>query len=154
MDTTVRLRGLFEAWKLEHNKSYQAHEEEEARFAYFCEHVRQSEAAARDVMYHPNLDAQGLPSKFNAFADRSPEEWSRRFPRGGVAGSLKSLASPQSLEYERRLQNVPPPPASKDWRGRAVTDVEDQGECGSCWSFTTQAAVEGAWGALKHGALS
>lgn len=55
---------------------------------------------------------------------------------------------------------VHPPPASTEdlppyvnWRLKnAVTQVKDQGTCGSCWTFGTTGSLEGAW-SIKYGQL-
>lgn len=51
------------------------------------------------------------------------------------------------------LQNLTVLPVSVDWTTQgAVTGVKDQGNCGSCWSFSASGALEGAY-KIKYGTL-
>jgi len=81
----------------------------------------------------------------NAFGDFSSEEFRRVF--NGYKASAERTGQAASFPADLTL------PASVDWRTKGVvTPVKNQGQCGSCWSFSTTGSTEGAH-AIKTGHL-
>ena len=111
------------------------------------EHLRERFEIFRDNMDYANKinSAQSnYTLGITSFADLKNEE----FKRSGflhtplTRGACSAFKSSDSNS-----------PDTMDWRdNNAVTPVKDQGQCGSCWSFSATGAMEGAW-AIANGDL-
>lgn len=123
-------------------KVYNTIEEFNSRFDIFRSNLR-------SVFTH-NLDTtKNFTMGINQFSDLTTEEFKARFT---LRGKLDRVEGKSYCSAFKPSSNAKAPD-SLDWRSlNAVTSVKDQGQCGSCWSFSSAGAMEGAW-ALKSGNL-
>ena len=117
-------------------KKYENVEELESRFTVFRENFR-------NIVVHNADRSQNFTMGVNQFTDLTPEEFKAQMIRG-----LKApVGSFGCGSYSNSASGAP---ASIDWRTKgAVTTVKDQGQCGSCWTFSSTGAMEGAWAIAK-----
>ncbi|WCJ32698.1 Cysteine proteinases superfamily protein [Euphorbia peplus] len=118
-----------EQWMAQYRRVYKDSNEKEMRFNIFKQNNQFIESFNK---------AEGKSYKLgiNQFADLTNEEFTSRNRFKGHMCSEK--VGPF------RYGNISAFPTSMDWRKKgAVTPIKDQGQCGSCWAFSTVAAVEG-----------
>lgn len=134
----------FKRFMLDHAKAYPSLEEKQRRYRIF-------KANLTHINLH-NEQGHSYELGMNKFGDWTKEEFSRMVK--GFTPNPKSLQHSR-LGVDRRLSEAAASalPSSVDWRTKGcVTAPKDQGQCGSCWAFSTTGAVEGAW-CVKKGKL-
>jgi len=132
---------------------------EEAQFAQFTTqygkvYSGQAERNERLAIFKTNLrkieqqNKQNPEATFgiNKFADLSAEEFKATYL--GVKGAVRNPEHPVAVVSKEAVAAMP---TSFDWVPKgAVTPVKNQGQCGSCWSFSAAQNIEGQWFLSNH----
>ena len=118
-------------------KSYGTVAEFEFRSAVFQDKLAYIEEHNRSGLHTHTLGV-------NEFTDRTDAEMKKML---GYRPEMKTSRNEVLLDESNLADSV-------DWRSKgAVTPVKNQGQCGSCWAFSTTGAVEGA-DFIKTGTLN
>ncbi|XP_033110851.1 cathepsin L-like [Anneissia japonica] len=132
----------FKKWLQKYNKDY-ATEPDLVRYRYkiFADNMKTIEE------YQKNEQGTAVygPTKF---ADLTTDEFKKYL---GLSGPMKPSGKPMK---QATIPNIQEPDAF-DWRDHnAVSEVKDQGMCGSCWAFSTTGNIEGQWAIKKNKLIS
>lgn len=116
-------------WKQDQNRSYGTNTEESYRLGCFTRNY------ARVNAHNSGNNTSTL--KLNKFADMESQEFAAMY-----TGAKRSSGMRSQRVVKQNLTGVP---VSYDARDHGlVSNVKDQGQCGSCWAFSAVGAVEGA----------
>ncbi|XP_046739827.1 digestive cysteine proteinase 1 [Diprion similis] len=121
-----------------HKKHYTTELEQKRRKEVFRQNLR--------YIHSKNRANLGYQLQVNHLADRTDLEMK------ALRGKQYTKVSDNGgLPFPYNVDEVQDIPQSMDWRlYGAVTPVKDQSVCGSCWSFGTTGAVEGAYYVKYH----
>ena len=135
----VSAQNEFADWMRFNDKSYKTMYEQKYRSKVFAENLRRIE--------EHNRQEHSWKMGANKFADMTATEFRAKY----ITGGYKPRAHKHADSFFQPMSfNLP---ASVDWSTKgAVTPVKDQGQCGSCWAFSTTGSVEGAY-FIKNGTL-
>ncbi|XP_062090604.1 cysteine proteinase mucunain-like [Humulus lupulus] len=132
--TEKEMRAMYESWLVHHGKAYNALGEKEKRFEIFKDNLR--------FVDEHNKESRTYKVGLNKFADLTNDEYRATYLGTKMDRKGKLSESRKSDRYAFRVGDSLPD--FVDWRAKgAVAPVKDQGQCGSCWAFSTIAAVEG-----------
>jgi C1A family cysteine protease len=130
-------RVAFTSFMREHGKVY-SHDEFSGRYKTFKNNL--------DIInYYNSKPNASFKLAMNKFGDLTKEEFKSIYTGLKVANKVRNEVTLSTVGL----------PSTVDWRKQnAVTPIKNQGQCGSCWSFSTTGSLEGLNAIHNHNLLS
>jgi len=123
------LQVQFTAWMRDQGKVYSTDE-----FQYRWQTWKTN---AHFIAGHNAQENKTYTVAMNKFGDLNVQEFNKLYKGFAVTRMVPNVGGHSQVR--------PSIPASVDWRTKgAVTGIKNQGQCGSCWSFSTTGSTEGA----------
>ncbi|XP_067681138.1 cathepsin F-like [Haliotis asinina] len=137
--------GHFKDFMIKHGKVYETEDEEAKRFAIFCDNMK--------FAWKLNKTEKGTATYgATKFADLTREEFKQKYLSKRTWNKMTNYGA--SIMEKAKIPSGAPPKAF-DWRDKgAVTPVKNQGQCGSCWAFSTTGNIEGQWKIKRNELIS
>ncbi|XP_076268533.1 uncharacterized protein LOC143201400 isoform X2 [Rhynchophorus ferrugineus] len=138
--TPLKAELAFTRFVKEYSKDYNNYEEYQYRLKVFKQNLAK--------IHSLNKMEEGTAEYgITKFADLTEAEFSK------LHGYRPDLQSENELPFMNADIPDVKIPSEFDWRNKkAVTEIKDQGMCGSCWAFSVTGNVEGQY-AIKYGKL-
>ncbi|KAL5248953.1 hypothetical protein ACHWQZ_G017976 [Mnemiopsis leidyi] len=131
----------FEVFMQKYERVYETEDEHNVRYWNFYKNMAKWELFNKAEL---GTATYGM----NEFADLTAEEFSRYYLSPVTKKDMSlfnSLPAAEGVSVEEAPDEI-------DWRTKnAVTPVKNQGQCGSCWAFSTTGNIEGRYSIKMNG---
>jgi len=137
-EVPAHVNDMFVKWAQEHNKVYATPNEHFFRLGVFLSNYLKVKMLEQTESHEVAI---------NAFADLTPVEFKSKY--------LGLKISDRPINVVEELVPINANPKAIDWRAKGIVNpVKDQGQCGSCWAFSTATSIESKWAQVKGELLS